>query len=72
MYDVHLICICIVFFLPNRAQAAENDALELNAESAILVDAETGKILYSKNADDVLGIAQYDKNDDRVSCIRSN
>jgi serine-type D-Ala-D-Ala carboxypeptidase (penicillin-binding protein 5/6) len=41
------------------AQAAE--ALDLNAESAILVDAETGKVLYEKSADKVLSPASMTK-----------
>lgn len=41
------------------AQAAES--LELNAESAILVDAETGKILYAKNPDVALPPASMTK-----------
>ena len=47
--------------LPNRTSAAENDSLGLNAEAAILVDAETGAILYEKNADVVLGVASMSK-----------
>ncbi|WP_242985911.1 serine hydrolase [Oceanobacillus zhaokaii] len=41
------------------AQAA--GTLDLNAESAILVDAETGKVLYSKNADVALPPASMTK-----------
>ena len=47
--------------LPNRTSAAENDSLGLNAEAAILIDAETGAILYEKNADVVLGVASMSK-----------
>lgn len=46
---------------PNKTNAAENDPLGLNAEAAILVDAETGAILYEKNADVVLGVASMSK-----------
>ena len=42
-------------------QAEEVDSLGLKAEAAILVDAETGKILYEKNIDKVLGIASMTK-----------
>ncbi|WP_100374724.1 D-alanyl-D-alanine carboxypeptidase family protein [Bacillus sp. FJAT-45037] len=42
---------------PNKADAA----LDLAAESAILVDAESGKILYQKNIDAVLPIASMTK-----------
>jgi serine-type D-Ala-D-Ala carboxypeptidase (penicillin-binding protein 5/6) len=47
--------------LPNTTSAAEDDSLGLNAEAAILVDAETGAILYEKNADVVLGVASMSK-----------
>ncbi len=40
---------------------AEDDKLDLKAEAAILLDAETGKILYEKNADKVLGVASMSK-----------
>ncbi|MEH7109801.1 MULTISPECIES: serine hydrolase [Bacillaceae] len=36
-------------------------ALNVNADGAILVDAETGKVLYEKNADSPLGIASMTK-----------
>nr|WP_263325259.1 D-alanyl-D-alanine carboxypeptidase [Neobacillus sp. Marseille-Q6967] len=35
--------------------------LEVSADGAILVDADTGKVLYEKNADSVLGIASMTK-----------
>jgi serine-type D-Ala-D-Ala carboxypeptidase (penicillin-binding protein 5/6) len=44
----------------DKAQAQE-DILGLSAEAAILVDAETGKVLYEKNADVVLGVASMSK-----------
>lgn len=40
-----------------KAQAAIN----VNADGAILIDAETGRVLYEKNADSVLGIASMTK-----------
>ncbi|MEI2357831.1 D-alanyl-D-alanine carboxypeptidase family protein [Mesobacillus zeae] len=40
---------------------AEGDALGINAEAAILVDANTGRILYEKNSDVVLGVASMSK-----------
>ena len=36
-------------------------ALNVNADGAILVDGKTGKVLYEKNADSVLGIASMTK-----------
>lgn len=40
---------------------AESDRLGIKAEAAILLDAKTGKILYEKNADTVLGVASMSK-----------
>ncbi|WP_338471243.1 D-alanyl-D-alanine carboxypeptidase family protein [Niallia sp. XMNu-256] len=48
-------------FFPNKTNAEENDPLGLKAEAAILVDAETGAILYEKNANVVLGVASMAK-----------
>ncbi|XJZ27342.1 serine hydrolase [Bacillota bacterium Lsc_1132] len=43
----------------NKAKA--ETALNVNAAGAILVDGETGKVLYEKNADSALGIASMTK-----------
>nr|WP_042453785.1 serine hydrolase [Neobacillus dielmonensis] len=43
----------------DKAEAAAQ--LNINADGAILVDAESGKVLYEKNADTVLGIASMTK-----------
>ncbi|MBY0099745.1 D-alanyl-D-alanine carboxypeptidase family protein [Mesobacillus maritimus] len=43
-----------------NAKAAE-DPLGLSAEAAILLDGDTGKVLYEKNADVVLGVASMSK-----------
>lgn len=48
-----------LFAAPKQANAQA--ALNVNADGAILVDAETGKILYEKNADSPLGIASMTK-----------
>lgn len=50
----------ILLAIPNQAQAAE-DELGIHAKAAILIDAETGKILYEKNANKSLGIASMTK-----------
>jgi serine-type D-Ala-D-Ala carboxypeptidase (penicillin-binding protein 5/6) len=44
----------------SKVEAAE-DPLGLEVEAAILVDADTGKVLYEKNADVVLGVASMSK-----------
>lgn len=41
--------------------SAEEDTLGVNADAAILVDADTGRVLYAKNPDKVLGIASMTK-----------
>lgn len=46
--------------VPKQADAA-TDPLGINAEAAILVDAETGAVLYEKNADVILGVASMAK-----------
>nr|WP_275671523.1 serine hydrolase [Neobacillus kokaensis] len=42
-------------------QANAQAALNVNADGAILVDAESGKVLYEKNADSPLGVASMTK-----------
>lgn len=42
-------------------QASANESLNILADAAILVDAESGKILYEQNADTPLGIASMTK-----------
>lgn len=46
--------------VPNQKVSAAVD-LGVNADAAILIDAQTGRILYEKNADQVLGIASMTK-----------
>ena len=40
---------------------AESDSLGLKAEAALILDGDTGKIIFEKNADKVLGIASMSK-----------
>jgi serine-type D-Ala-D-Ala carboxypeptidase (penicillin-binding protein 5/6) len=40
---------------------AQTDRLDLKAEAAILLDAKTGRVLYEKNPDTVLGVASMSK-----------
>ncbi|MDM5356514.1 D-alanyl-D-alanine carboxypeptidase family protein [Peribacillus sp. ACCC06369] len=47
-------------YQPGEA-VAESDNLDLKAEAAIIIDGETGQIVYEKNADKVLGIASMSK-----------
>lgn len=56
-----LAMVMILGLLPGIHKAHAEDILNINADAAILVDAETGKILYQKNADKVLGIASMTK-----------
>lgn len=50
-----------LFTAGRPASAAETDSLNLKGEAAILIDADTGKILYEKNADELLGVASMSK-----------
>lgn len=50
-----------LFIYPGKILVAAETNIELNAESAILVDADTGKILYAKNADMALPPASMTK-----------
>lgn len=43
------------------AKASAEDALNIHADAAIIVEASTGKILYAKNEDTALGIASMSK-----------
>ncbi|WP_164215667.1 serine hydrolase [Virgibacillus sp. YIM 98842] len=52
--------VVMVFVLVNPFSAAAQD-LNLNAESAIVVDFDTGKIIYAKNADQALPPASMTK-----------
>lgn len=49
------------FFTGFSPVSAEEDTLGVNADAAILVDADTGRVLYAKNPDKVLGIASMTK-----------
>lgn len=49
----------LTVIVPQQAQAEES--LNIMAEAAILVDAESGKILYEKNAETPLGVASMTK-----------
>ncbi|PLR89839.1 D-alanyl-D-alanine carboxypeptidase family protein [Bacillus sp. T33-2] len=60
---VAAVFVCFATVLPGFTQQAEaaEDQLGLNAEAAILIHAESGKVLYEKNADVVLGVASMSK-----------
>ncbi|MFJ7974088.1 serine hydrolase [Psychrobacillus sp. NPDC096389] len=51
--------VSVIIGMPTATKAEDN--LSLNVDAAILIDAETGKILYEKNADASLGIASMTK-----------
>ncbi|MDQ0430896.1 D-alanyl-D-alanine carboxypeptidase (penicillin-binding protein 5/6) [Planomicrobium stackebrandtii] len=54
-----LAALTLTAIVPQQAQAEES--LNIMAEAAILVDAESGKILYEKNAETPLGVASMTK-----------
>ena len=56
-----LALILLINLFPGLHKASAEDVLNINASAAILVDAETGKVLYAKNPDEVLGIASMTK-----------
>ena len=55
-----LFFISVVLFSGKPVLASTN-SLSLKGEAAILIDAETGKVLYEKNADQLLGVASMSK-----------
>lgn len=58
---VILMFACLFTGLPQQTSAAKKDELGLESKAAILVDSETGEILYEKNADELLGVASMSK-----------
>ncbi|TDK55343.1 D-alanyl-D-alanine carboxypeptidase [Bacillus salipaludis] len=57
-----LLALIMFFSLFSGLNKAEAQApLKVNADSAIIVDGETGKVLYQQNADSLLGIASMSK-----------
>lgn len=56
-----LVLVMVIGLFPSLNKAYAEDILNVNGDAAILVEAETGKVLYSKNVDQVLGIASMTK-----------
>lgn len=54
-----IIAVALMIVMPNRVQAEET--VPVLADAAIVVDAETGQILYGQNDEAVLGIASMSK-----------
>ena len=59
MKKILIMILVFSFFIP--IVNAEGDSLNLKSESAILMDAESGKILYEKNIDEQLPMASMTK-----------
>lgn len=59
MKKILIMILVFSFFIP--VVNAEGDSLNLTSESAILMDAESGKILYEKNIDEQLPMASMTK-----------
>lgn len=60
----HLLSLCLSFFLffsGNTCVYAENQKLEIQAPSAILMEAKTGSVIYEKNPDEVRSPASITK-----------
>ncbi|ART74569.1 D-alanyl-D-alanine carboxypeptidase family protein [Sutcliffiella horikoshii] len=57
-----LVLTLMVSIFPGKsAQAEENDFLNINAKAAILIEFNTGKIIYQKNVDEALPVASMTK-----------
>ncbi len=57
-----VLILCLFLVLPGTAAHAQSaDPLRLQVEAAILVDGNSGKILYTKNADEPLALASMTK-----------
>ena len=67
MYKIFTaIIISFLFLISSPVLAAQNAAekvLKITADSAILIEATTGRVIYEKDADRVPA-CKYDKNDD--------
>lgn len=48
-YKIYILFIIFTLFIPNKVFAEVEEPKNLNSESAILIDATTGQILYEKN-----------------------
>ncbi|CDF58093.1 D-alanyl-D-alanine carboxypeptidase [Thermobrachium celere DSM 8682] len=55
-----LICLSLILIIDNKIVFAQ-DLLNLRCKSAVLIDAESGKVLYEKNKDERLPIASITK-----------
>ena len=65
VYRKYVACFLVLMLalglLPNVNKAHAEDFLNISADAAILIEAESGRVLYSKNPDTVLGIASMTK-----------
>lgn len=66
MKQIRSICLFMftlsfIYLFAFAVDANADDSLDIQAEAAILIDADSGKILYEKNADEKLGIASMTK-----------
>ncbi|MCI8606673.1 MAG: D-alanyl-D-alanine carboxypeptidase, partial [Hungatella sp.] len=52
---------CQMFFVPANAGQEEDSSLNLNAQSAVLMDASTGRVLYGKEEDLIRPMASTTK-----------
>ena len=60
-YDVRKICLLLAFLIFGMTAEAGEKPEELYAQSAVLMDAETGRVLFDKNGDDVKAMASTTK-----------
>lgn len=61
MKKIFIMLMALVLIIPNFVYAEEDTELVSNAKSAILVEVDTGTILYEKNKDDRVSVASLTK-----------
>jgi serine-type D-Ala-D-Ala carboxypeptidase (penicillin-binding protein 5/6) len=62
LYKIVLIITLCLFLFPNMISAnSENKDIQINSEAAILIDAQSGEVLYEKNSDEQLPPASITK-----------
>ena len=56
-----IICLCCIFVIMFNMSVLAEGEVEINAKSAVLMEADTGKVLYSESPDTELPIASVTK-----------
>lgn len=66
-----IICLIILFTYPTKLMAAQEPPkeTELFAKAAVLMDGDSGRVLYSKNGSEALANASTTRKKDNISCL---